>query len=233
MFIMDYVYICRNGDNEELRYSLRSLQKNMPYGNVWIIGHRPTWYRGNFIKVDDSATKFDNIKKCISLIPEVNEISENFILMNDDFFVLNKIDKIKILHGGLLEDKIKKYKELRMSSKYIRLLETTFKDLIKNGIKNPIDYDIHTPLPMTKTGLKETFGLAYFPRSAYGNIKQIGGDMISDVKIYSRENIFKLDKNNTPDFISTEDQSFNKIRPMLEIIFPEPSSFEIKTNWNL
>lgn len=227
---MDYVYICRQGNNEELRYSLRSLEKNMPYGNVWLIGYRPEWYRGNFIKLEDVSSKFENIKNCIKKITDIKEISEDFVLMNDDFFACNKINTIQVFHGGLLEDKIKRYKELRMSSKYIRLLEITMKDLLKYGIKNPLDYDIHTPMPINKNKLKETFPLAYFPRSGYGNIADIGGSMINDVKIYSDKTKGNINTKKLPDFISTEDQSFVKIKPMLESLFSIPSKFEAKTN---
>lgn len=228
---MDYVYICRNGNNEELRYSLRSIEKNMPDGNVWVLGYRPEWYKGNYIRVEDCSTKFENIKNCIRIIPTINEISENFILMNDDFFACNKIDNVEIMHGGLLIDKIKKYKELRMSSKYIRLLELTYKDLVKNGISEPIDYDIHVPLPMTKSGLSQTIDMAYFPRSGYGNIKNIGGVLVNDVKIYSKEKNIIPDINHPPAMLSTEDQSFLKIKPFLDTLFQLPSRFETSINW--
>lgn len=229
---MDYVYVCRNGENEELRYSLRSLEKNMPSGNVWLVGYRPDWFRGNFIPLPDSSSKFENIKKCIFKITDTKEISENFILMNDDFFAFNKIKNIPVLHGGLLRNKIIRYKELKMSSKYIKLLEMTEKDLLRYGINDPIDYEIHMPMPMNKNILRETIGLAYFPRSGYGNIAQIGGDIVKDVKIYSNNVGYKLDKKNLPDFISTEDRAFIKLKPMLQSLFPDPSIFEGKTNWN-
>ena len=79
---MDYVYICRSGDNDELRYSLRSIEENMPDGRVWVVGHRPLWYIGDFIPVEDIGGKFDNIKNCIKVVAENQDISNNFILMN-------------------------------------------------------------------------------------------------------------------------------------------------------
>jgi stress response protein SCP2 len=221
---MDYVYICRNGKNEELRYSIRSLEKNMPNGNIFVIGYRPDWYIGNFIKVEDISSKFDNIKNCISVIKDTPKISDDFILMNDDFFALKPIEKIKIFHGGGLEDKINRYKENRMSPKYIRLLELTNKQLKRNGIDNPIDYDIHVPMPMNKEKLKSSIDIAYFPRSAYGNVNSIGGEKIIDVKIYKN-----AVKKNIEDysFISTEDQSFFDLKnKVLRDMFSKHSSIE-------
>jgi hypothetical protein len=222
---MDYVYICRSGDNEELRYSLRSIEKYMPNGRVWVIGNRPIWYIGNFVSVKDIGNKFDNIRNCINIASNHLEISENFVLMNDDFFALKPIDNIPIMHGGLLLDKINRYKELRMPSKYIKLLELTYKQLIQNNIKEPLDYDIHVPMAMNKTQLKESLNIAYFPRSAYGNFANVGGVKVKDVKIYGTEKHILNTESNS--YISTEDRSFINLKNnILEQTFNNPSQFE-------
>lgn len=221
---MDYVYVCRNGINEELRYSLRSIQQNMPDGKVWLVGSRPLWYVGNLISVPDVGNKFDNIKNCISVASKHKGISDNFILMNDDFFALEKIQKVPVLNGGLLLDKIIRYKETRMPSKYIRLLELTYNQLVKYGIKDPIDYDIHVPMIMNKKKLEQSLNIAYFPRSAYGNFANIGGEKIKDVKVYNASgSIAVLDSQ----YVSTEDKSFLNLKnKLLEKLFNEPSKYE-------
>jgi hypothetical protein len=206
---MDYVYICRSGDNDELRYSLRSIEENMPEGRVWVVGYRPNWYIGDFLPVSDIGGKFDNITNCIKVVSENKDISENFILMNDDFFALKKINEVPIFHGGLLKDKIERYKEQRMASKYIRLLELTYNQLLANNVKDPIDYDIHVPMKINKEKLRQTISVAYFPRSSYGNMAAIGGAKIKDVKMYGSA---KIDQKNNFDFISTEDGSFVSLR---------------------
>ena len=224
---MDYVYICRSGDNDELRYSLRSIEENMPKGRVWVVGHRPIWYIGDFIPVDDIGGKFDNIVNCIKTVSENNNISDNFILMNDDFFALNPIDKLKNYHGGLLENKIARYKELRMAPKYIRLLELTLKQLKENGINNPIDYDIHVPIIMNKTILKDAINLAFFPRSAYGNLAKLEAIKITDVKIYSNGEKINWHEIINNDFVSTEDNSFISLKNnILDKMFDKPSQLE-------
>jgi len=224
---MDYVYICRSGDNDELRYSLRSIEKNMPKGRVWVVGHRPIWYIGDFIPVDDIGGKFDNIVNCIKTVSENNDISDNFILMNDDFFALNPIDKLKNYHGGLLENKITRYKELKMAPKYIRLLELTLKQLKENGISNPIDYDIHVPIIINKTILKDAINLAFFPRSAYGNLAKLEAIKTTDVKIYSNGEKINWHEIINNDFVSTEDNSFMSLKNnILNKMFDKPSQLE-------
>lgn len=224
---MDYVYICRNGKNEELKYSLRSVEKNMQPGNVWVVGYRPDWYIGNFIKAEDIGKKFENIRNCIKIISENNNISENFVLMNDDFFAIKPISNLENFHGGLLKNKIERYKELRMSPKYIKLLTLTYNQLCDYGIQNPLDYDIHLPMIMNKKILTDALKVAFFPRSAYGNFAQIGGNMVSDVKIYSN-NIIDFDNiENENMFVSTEDNSFLLLKnKILDKYFYKNSKFE-------
>jgi hypothetical protein len=226
---MDYVYICRKGDNEELRYSIRSVVKNLPPGNIWVIGYKPKWYTGNFIPVRDTQYKFDNIKKCMSAIVSSDEISDDFVSMHDDFFITKKIDSIPVLHGGLLEDRVSLYQKLAPSSVYTRLLISTHKRLVKLGIPNPLDYDIHVPMVMNKTLLDKVLTMPYLERSNYGNIFGIGGSISNDVKVYSKGRMSSRSYDflsGESYFLSTEDSSFEKILDMLIEMFPKPSVYE-------
>jgi hypothetical protein len=232
---MHYVYICGPGENESLRYSLRSLEKNMPRGKVWVVGYRPDWYQGNFIKIENiNKNKFDNIKNCLKRVIKSRRISKNFILMNDDFFAIRKIKDIPIVHSGLLEDKIKEYYVLGYGSKYTKLLQQTLKDLRAAGIQNPLDYDVHFPLPINKKQLKKTIDKAYFPRSAYGNLANIGGIKNNDNKYYFRGPL----KSRSPDledlnlvFVSTETESFNYLKTQyFNVLFDKPSKYECVPN---
>jgi hypothetical protein len=215
---MDLVYICRQGDNEELRYSIRSAEENFNFTNIWVIGSKPDWYLGDFVNFPDKKNKFDNIANCINIIPDIGAISDNFVLMNDDFFFLKKVGLMPIYHGGLLRDKIDQYNELG-SRRYAALLERTYKNLVRQGITKPLDYDLHLPMPMNKEKLKQSRKKAYFPRSGYGNIHNIGGTLIEDVKTYSSKNPLASRSYNAYDsdaaFVSTEDDSFNNVYELI------------------
>ena len=49
---MDFVYICKEGVNEELKYSIRSVVESFPESNIWVVGGKPDWYTGNYIQVN-------------------------------------------------------------------------------------------------------------------------------------------------------------------------------------
>lgn len=228
---MDLVYICRDGENEELRYSIRSAVKNLPHSKIWVVGGKPDWYGGNFIPVKQSGSKYSNVRNILEEIKNNNLISNKFILMNDDFFIIRPIKKLKKFHGGSLQSKVELHQDLAMRSAYTSLLQQTYMRLIKMGIKNPLDYDIHVPMEMSRKGLGEAMKGNSLWRSAYGNIFAIGGRRIDDVKVYdsgplkSKSYDFATLKY---DFISTDDSSFELVKDtILAQMFPEPSGYEL------
>jgi len=48
---MDFVYICKDGVNEELKYSIRSVVESFPETNIWVVGGKPDWYTGRDISI--------------------------------------------------------------------------------------------------------------------------------------------------------------------------------------
>jgi hypothetical protein len=226
---MDLVYICRQGENEELRYSLRSIEKNSPGHRVWVIGYKPSWYNGLFMSVPDTSTKFGNIRLAMIAACNNPEISDDFVLMNDDFFLIKPINEWKVYNGGLLSDKIARYRKIYPTSTYLILLKKTFTQLKHMGIRNPLDYDIHVPMIFNKTKLLEVAYMQLKPRSLYGNIHQIASETITDVKRYASDsymNSLSYMDSEYP-FISTEDKSFDTVKEeMLGEMFSEPSKYE-------
>lgn len=222
---MDYVYVCRNGKNEELRYSIRSLEKHLPDVNVWVVGGKPDWYTGKFIPVDiSSSDKFVNVKNQYRAITNAPEISENFVLMNDDFFVMEPVEEIRVFHGGLMKDKYESHRRQAGPGKYTEQLADTYNNLINLGYVDPLNYELHVPMPMTKDGLASVIDYPGMVRSAYGNKYAIGGDYMDDVKVVSRG--WSITSANGL-FLSTLDTTFQQVsNNLLRDMFPDPSSCE-------
>lgn len=218
---MDCVYICRVGENEELRYSIRSVEKYLPNHDIWVVGGKPNWYIGNYIEVEDTGNKFQNINKCYKAIIDDERISNDFIVMNDDFFILSPKNNFNY-YSGYLKDKIINHVQINGISPYSRALRTAIEALKKRGIKEPLNYDIHTPMTLNKAKLAQVIDLSLAPRSVYGNIFISNGLNIEDVKIYKHTS----DINLNGDFISTEDNSFRLIQEKIMALFPSPSRLE-------
>jgi len=228
---VDYVYICRKGDNEELRYSIRSVVDHMPPGNIWLVGNKPAWYVGDFIPVQDVGGKFANITNAISAAANSDQISDKFVLMHDDFFAIKPVKDITIMHNGFLLDKIKEYRELDPGSRYAEILFEAYEYLIGMGISDPLDYDIHLPMIMNKNNLKTVVNKTNAPMSVYGNIFNVGGQRVRDVKIYPKHSKFKKRShdifNSDSPFVSCQDSSFSDLhRTILNKMFINKTIYE-------
>lgn len=209
---MNFVYLCRDGDNEELRYSIRSLYRNIKNPIIWVVGGKPDWYIGNYIKVNQNKTKHVNVRNNLNKIISSKDIEDNFILMNDDFFIMKPMLDIPYFHGGLLINKVKKFKTNAKTSSYTKMLSDTYDTLIKKQIQDPLDYAIHVPMKMNKENLSKVIYPALSVRTMYGNLYNVGGTPIEDVKIHlNRPWAESFDYKKNTKFLSTNDQSFNKL----------------------
>ena len=229
---MDFVYICRDGSNEELRYSIRSVVKSFPYSNIWVVGGKPDWYTGKYIKVDQVHAKYKNAIENLKSICSSEEISDSFVLMNDDFYIIKKIDNIETFNGGYLLNKINLYQKINGNSNYTRKLSATYKRLKAIGIDDPLDYELHVPMIMEKQKLKEVLkdNDQFLWRSMYGNIFKVGGSEMQDVKVYSTGPLVPKSynlNNGKHVYLSSSDSSFSVMwNKILKIEFKEKTKFE-------
>jgi len=151
------------------------------------------------------------------------EVSDPFLMFNDDFYVMRAMDKVPVLHNGPQEKVIEEHAK----STYREAMEKTA-TLIDSD--NPMGYEIHSPMEFEKTGLALVLSLgAKVPRlqyrTVYGNLMDIGGTQCSDIKVYrtTKGNDYK-----NWSLLSTSDRTF-KFHPVGRYIrdsFKEPSIYE-------
>lgn len=154
---MDFVYLVRPGYNgEELKYSLRSIAKWYPNNKVWIVGYKPSWcVNVNYIPIKEKNEKWKNLVNDLIEVCNNQEVSENFIYMNDDFFAITPtipLDQLVESNMGLLSKQINLYER---SKKPKNNWQKAFKnvDMLMNkiGICGPYyNYESHTPLRINK-----------------------------------------------------------------------------------
>ncbi len=226
---MDVVYTCRPGENEELRYSIRSVLKNAKFiNNIWVVGAKPDWYVGNFIAVKPVGNSFANVRENLKNVIDNDNISEDFVLMNDDFFIMENINSVSHYYGGMLSDRSMRHQELAGPNYYANMLMKTHKVLKQKGIDKPLNYELHVPMLFNKTKLSQTIEQPFSIRSYYGNTYDLGGEDIKDVKIYShpRFRVASSSMDNSTPYVSTDDESFKQIRSIMQEMFPDKSDYE-------
>lgn len=220
---MDLVYICRDGDNEELRYSIRSAVANLPHDNIWVFGGKPDWYIGNHVRLKQNGLKYDNARSNLAAISRHYDVSDDFVLMNDDFYAIRPVEKIVPVHRGTLQEHLDM---IHVNLGYKRLVEETLDTLTNMKSKNLLSYELHVPMVMNKKNLGRIIGLPGLWRSLYGNLYDVGGEQFADVKVHNNVDTDALMQNPLP-YISSHEETFQGILDgYFKDAFPEPSKYE-------
>ncbi len=188
---IDLVYILGTGsrwNDNEIRYSLRSVERYFPNaGKVFIIGECPDWATNiTHIKISDKfSNKLLNARQKYLEAATNPHISNNFVLMNDDFFFLKTVDEIHNYSRGTIEEMMKQHPT--KNGYYYRSLWDTEKRLDSMGIKEPIDFEVHAPIIFNKEKLESVIGMigsdkAFSIRSCYGNLMNLEPTKVIDFK---------------------------------------------------
>ena len=227
----DVIYILKyDVAPDELRYSLRSIEKNLPHGDVWFVCGQP------FGLIPDRTItmrqkgilKWEKARSSMLKVCSNSFVPDKFWLFNDDFFVLKPVTDETPFFGGTLHDHIL-HVEHRHNDKhtgYTRALRYCESTLSESDLTT-FDYALHLPMLIDKQKMLEA--LEAFPdcpmfRSLYGNYASIGGSQHDDVKIFDMAETIPDDW----DYVSTSNSSFNhgNVGKQIRAMFPEKCKYE-------
>jgi len=170
---MDIVYPIGTGSlckNQELKYSLRSLQF-IGHGKIFIIGNRPG-FLDKIIHIhyhENTHKKQLNVINKILLACKLDNLSDDFLLMNDDFFFLKETEIQKYLY----DCSIKSLQNKTPKTQYGKSLAATI-DYLNNNHLPFNNFEIHYPMVFNKHKFLSLFGTFDLNqqvnyRSVYGN----------------------------------------------------------------
>lgn len=226
----DVVYILANDiKSDEIRYSVRSVVENFPYNRIVFYGGKPKDIEPD-IYVEVNQIGFDRYEKVNYTIQKIcadDDLTDNFWLFNDDFFVMKPVEDLPYAFRGTIEQRINSINGLHgPSGGYVRAQIATRNYLIKNGY-DTLDYSLHIPMLIDrKLGaetLKEHPNQKLF-RALYGNVNMVGGVRMDDVKVYGATD----DPDRESPFLSTKDSSFRygRVGDYIRATFNEPCEYE-------
>lgn len=235
---MDIVYLVKEcKENKELTYSLRSLV-NLPHNRVFIVGGCPNNLNKSKLihtAILQTKSKYQNTTTNLQLICQNKALSDNFILMNDDFFILepikNPVQELNLCRGPI-EEVIKDYARRYNNcyNDYLLGMKQTKIFLQDMCIANPLSYELHIPMILNKQKVLDMFKLPHLEsvkvihkRSLYGNLYMKDSTPINDVKVL-KNYYYPLGSNK---FLSTEDDSFERVHPFLNNLFPDKGYYEL------
>lgn len=226
----DLVYLVRPGDdNEELRYSLRTLA-NLPHDRVWFVGHLPSWVTGvGHIPGNRANAKALNVLDNVRLACEHPFVADDVIVMNDDFFVLDPCElapwarKPLAAHIDSLSHR---------GDAWVTSLRNTRDWLQLHGFHDPLSFELHTPFPIHKRSMAEAlqavadFGAPFPPqwRTVYGNLHVADAEVHPDVKLKSSTYVAHA---LAQPLLSTDDRGWPRVAEHIRERFPDPSPYEL------
>lgn len=233
---MDIVYPIGRGSqwyNNELRFSLRSVEKHLKgFQNIYIVGLKPNFCKNvihaPYVEIHE---KERNIMEKVKLACSIPELSEDFIFMNDDHLICKDIEAkdIGFYYSMTIEEMILKR---NAGFKYRAAMENTIKNL--EG-KPHLYYDIHTPIIYNKQKFVEVMDFANWEvkhgnvvKSLYANSVDVEPIEMGDIKINGRFTEQDLEtKFEERLFISYSDRAIcNSFKNILLKKYPNKSKYE-------
>lgn len=225
----DICYILKpDTDPDELTYSLRSVDANFPHNKVWFVCGQPKGLRpdGRIEHKQTGNSKWQQIKSSMWQIVNNPDITDDFFLFNDDFFVMKPFEGeyVNYVDGTLEERVIKGHHDRNGMNPYLRTLYKAEQEL--KALRCPtMNYDVHLPMLMNKQLVIDSINKCSSPqmRSVYGNINRIPYRLHPDVKVCELDVV-----PHEPDFLSTNDVSFKvgQVGNYIKSVFTKPSRFE-------
>ena len=188
---MDVLYTLGTGslyENAEIKQSVKLLHRHVDYDRLFIIGEEPNLGgKYEFIPFKDQLTRTNNVFRKIVEVCENYNISENFLYMMDDVFILKyiDIDHYPMYHSGELKD-------FPNSGSYFKELNNTKEFLIKNN-KPILNFGVHCPIVYNKKKIMEIDSFYWKevngknnqlnPRILYGNYAEGNKVFTKDCKL--------------------------------------------------
>ena len=248
---LDLVYILKASEsNPDIRISLRSVAKFCNFRRIWIVGYKPSWIKGvRYIPTIQNQDKWKN--SIINYMAACNceEVSENFILMNDDFFALKPIynwrENLNVCLGKL-SDEVRKNANNPKKSRWKYGFDYAVDTLKELKCETEFNYETHLPIIINKANFKQMMKLPIIKdfmvtrkvlhkRSIYKNLYPdsvlTNPRKIDDVKITLNQDL--SDVWLREDWLSVFDDTvgntrqYPKLNQFLSSLFSEKCKFEV------
>jgi hypothetical protein len=241
---IDLLYILGTGSNwsnNEMRFSLRSVYKNLTgYRKIWIVGEDPGFLKGtNIIPHPDEIGPHNadgNITRKIIRACKEKGLSEHFLKMNDDYLIIKQTHAPDIypMHKG----DMRTFPENYFKNNHWRSRLKRTRDHIAEAGYIPLHFDHHSPMIISKKHFEPTVSqfdyasdIGLTTRSLYGSVMHPHAVKLGSEKkkVFASLSLAQIEKlTEKPHFLCYNDDGLNNsLRYWLGKNFPDPSPWEI------
>lgn len=245
MKAIDVVYVLGKGSNwrnNEIRFSIRALEKNLQgFRKIYIIGEDPGFLKNiNHIAFPDELLNNadGNIIRKVLRACQEKGLSANFLFINDDHLIMKPMvaEEIPPYHKGDMTLLPKSFFE---NNFWRGRLWRTKNILVERGYP-ALHFDCHVPIVFSKSKFPKVISefdfeknTGYTMKSLYGNVvhpdgPQLKGEKVVVFRPYTYKDIEERVAGRS--FIAYNDDGLRlPLKEWLYRNFPEPSSFEKDT----
>lgn len=238
----DLVYITGGRSawqDNELRYSLRSMQKYLTgMGGVFIVGTCPNWLAGvTHIPAEDYPTEKKEVRlyRKIMVACRDERISEDFLLCYDDNFLLahHVAGSFPNYYQGWLIGYLQALRGANRKGTHRRCAENTVNAL---GLQAKL-FDVHCPMLVNRTVFPEVMSQfdwngkrdGYLIKSTYANSIGLVVRECDDVKINHPDGTLAEYQHmiaGKPWFGTGDNMNWVALQELMDGLYPEPSVYE-------
>lgn len=187
------LYLAPSRQNEELRYAVRTWEKNLKFNKLYVVGGPiPNWFEPDIFQ--PNKMQYTKMRQCydnLILALDDDRLSDDVILMMDDIFLLKPCGEWEINYNrGTLEEQLDRLDFAHHpSDAYLKMVDNT-KQLLNKNFEHPLSFEEHLPFRCNRKKLLailEEHGpdkmqfLLY--RSIYGNLYNVPTDFKLDIKL--------------------------------------------------
>src|SRR5690606_30198057 len=153
-------------------------------------------------------------------------ISDNFIWMADDTYIMQPVSRIPVLHRGPYDSILQRYQERgRVDNYYVQRMVRTNAKLKELGVETPLCYELHVPFVISNKRwleVRQHIASDLNELSMYGNLCKIGGTKTKDVRVRQKDWIPQ------GPFASSHERTFgsNSLGRKVRELFGERSVYE-------
>jgi len=234
----DLVYLVRSGENEELRYSLRSVAKHAKglYRDIWVVGTGlPEWLDGvRVLPVPDGVDKHETMRRKTLAVCDHAEVTDTFVLLNDDYFLIKPIKEWVVYHMGPVSKWLKAKLTGGMMTAYLRDVYLTSDWMRKQGYGDVLVRETHSATVWDRRKLADV--LRKYPANRGLTVVELyaaagaGGEGVHamNAKVHHDKHLeTKLAAADSP-WLSSSDVSWakSKIGDHIRGLFPRKSKYE-------
>lgn len=206
-------------NNEEIRYSIRSVAKHLPVKKIFIVGEKPSFVSDEIIHIPFAEANGNKAYRIAMKIRHACEIiNEPFYLFADDYFILKPLKQIGVYSKGRLNPS-----EVR-NHIYKHYIYVTEKYLIESG-NTTHNFDCHRPFLIDPEKFK-LLDYVWHPEKTFV-VKSIYGNLVGSKKF----EVLPDPKKNKIDYsdwmFSSDDANWRYIRDEIRNMFNTKTKYEL------